>query len=371
MKSKAFRRRSIKPGSAPGILTAAENALATHVQVIGYNKDDIVETPVKTVAEIKGLLDQWAVCWINVDGLADTNLIEELGQLLGLHPLALEDVVNTHQRPKVEDYETNLYIVTRMVTPAKGSGGDDLELEQVSIFLGRNFVLSFQEKPGDCFDPVRERLRKGVGKRIRTQKADYLSYALLDALVDSFFPLLESYGTKLDDMEDAVLMNPTDDTMATIHATKRTLQGLRHVIWPLRDALSAFNSEHDLVHDETRVFIRDCQDHVVQLLDILENYRERAGGLTDLYLTSLSNKLNEVMKVLTIIATIFMPLGFLVGMYGMNFDTSSPWNMPELRQPYGYPVLILVMLGLAFGMMAYFRKLGWLGSPKKKDPPSP
>ncbi|MBU0800615.1 MAG: magnesium/cobalt transporter CorA, partial [Alphaproteobacteria bacterium] len=294
--------------------------------------------------------------------LADTQLIQDMGDLFGLHPLALEDVVNTHQRSKADSYEGNLFIVARMVTPRDGA----LVLEQVSLFLGKNFVLSFQERPGDCFDPVRERIRKG-GRRVRLSQTDYLAYALLDALVDSYFPLLESFGDKLDQLEDQIVDGERADMMTDIHEIKRTLHGLRHVIWPLRDALGAVATDHQLVRDETRIFLRDCQDHVMQQLDILENYRERAAGLTDLYLSVLSLKTNAVMKVLTVIATIFMPLTFLVGVYGMNFNTALPGNMPELNWPYAYPVLWLMMLLLVVGMLYGFRRMGWLGSIKKGE----
>lgn len=357
MKARAFRRKITRPGTPPGTLTARADALRPVVRVMAFGKEDLAEAVVENAADIKPYLKQWPLCWINVDGLADTDLIAALGELLDLHPLALEDVVNTHQRAKVDIYDGNIFVVARMVVPLADG---DMGLEQVSFFLGKNFVLSFQEKPGDCFDPVRERIRKG-GRRLRLSQADYLAYALLDSLVDSYFPLLENYGDRLDALEDRIVDNPPEGMMTDIHESKRTLHGLRHVIWPLRDALGALAADHRLVHDETRVFLRDCQDHVMQQLDILENYRERAASLTELYLSVLSQKTNAVMKVLTIIATIFMPLTFIAGIYGMNFDTDLPGNMPELHWPYAYPVLLGLMLAIVVGMLAAFARMGWMG----------
>lgn len=356
MKSPVFRHKNVVPGMPPGTITPPPGAMKPVVRLMAYDKDELAEVMITSAEEVRPYLKKWPVIWVDVDGLGDAHLIQELGEIFGLHPLALEDVVHTHQRSKVEDYDTNLFMVTRMVNPEK----DGAVLEQMSLFLGKNFVLSFQERPGDCFDPVRDRIRKG-GRRVRLAQPDYLAYALLDALVDSYFPLLETYGDKLDDLEDSVMDTSGGNVvMAQIHDTKRTLYGLRHVIWPLRDALGVLSLDHDLIGDDTRPFLRDCQDHVMQQLDILENYRERAAGLTDLHLSVISMRMNEVMKVLTIIATIFMPLTFIVGVYGMNFDTAQPGNMPELHWPYAYPVLWGIMLALAAGMMWFFHRMGWI-----------
>lgn len=358
MKSTVFHRKPAPPGTPPGTLTAREGAHPPIVRVMAFDKDELVEATVGSVEEIRPFLKRWPVCWVDIDGLADTALIAALGDLFSLHPLALEDVVNTHQRSKVEDYDTNIFMVTRMVTPR----ADVLDLEQVSLFLGRSFVLSFQERPGDCFDPVRERIRKG-GRRLRLSQPDYLAYALLDALVDSYFPLLKTYGDRIDELEDVVMdADFQDNMMASIHETRRTLHGLRHVIWPLRDALGMLQLENDLIRDETRIFIRDCQDHVMQQLDVLENFSERASALTDLHLSVMSMRMNEIMKVLTIIATIFMPLTFIVGVYGMNFD-----NMPELHSPYGYPLLMGIMGLIAAAMMFFFHWMGWISFKRGKD----
>ncbi len=362
MKTKLLSRQGYKPGGAPGTLEAPEGALAPEAQIICYGPENLEEIAFGSVEDIPALLDKWPLVWINVSGLADVNLIEKLGQQFNIHPLALEDVVHIPQRAKVEEFENCLFAVFRMAV----CEGDSHALEQVSLFLGKNFVLTFQERPGDVFEPVRERIRKGR-PRIRMARPDYLVYALMDAVVDGYFPVLELYSDRLDSLEERILNNPTQKMMEEVYRIKRELQLLRHCIWPLREAIGNLTAgEHDLVNSETSVFLRDCQDHVIQVLDILENYRERISGLTDLYLSSISNKMNEVMKVLTIIATIFMPLGFLAGIYGMNFDSSSPYNMPELSSPYGYPILLSVMALVGMGMLLYFRSLGWLGSGRKK-----
>lgn len=362
MKSRILRPRNPALSAPPGTVTPPPGAVTPLIRLMAYDNDQLVEQVIQSADEVRPHLNKWPVLWVDVDGLADAHLIQELGEMFGLHPLALEDVVHTHQRSKVEDYDTNIFMVTRMVNPVeKGE-----KLEQVGLFLGKNFVVSFQERPGDCFDPVRDRIRKG-GRRTRLANADYLAYALLDALVDSYFPLLELYGDTLDELEDGVMEATGGNAIMTqIHETKRMLYGLRHVIWPLRDALSLLSQEHDLISDDTRFFLRDCQDHVMQQLDILENYRERAAGLTDLHLSVISMRMNEVMKVLTIIATVFMPLTFIVGVYGMNFDTSLPGNMPELHWPFAYPALWGVMIVMAAGMMAFFYRMGWISLGKKE-----
>lgn len=362
MKAKLLRKQGYKPGHAPGLLEAPEGAQPSAVSVIAYDSENLHEEEQCSFEDVREVLGRWPLVWVNVSGFADVDLIEQIGDYFDIHPLALEDVVHIPQRAKVEEFDNAIFTVFRMVVP----DDDSFALEQVSLFLGKDFVLTFQERPGDVFEPVRERIRKGR-PRIRMARPDYLVYALMDAVVDGYFPVLESYSDRLDSLEERILDNPTQRMMEEVYKIKRELQMLRHCIWPLREALSSLSAgEHKLFHHETSVFLRDCQDHVVHVLDIVENYRERIFGLTDLYLSSISNKMNEVMKVLTIIATIFMPLGFLAGIYGMNFDTASPYNMPELGFRFAYPILLCVMVLVALGMLAYFRSLGWLGAPKKK-----
>lgn len=359
---KLFSRSPQKPpGSSPGTLVAPEMAAEPVIHIIGYDHERFREIKVDNIEDIKGLIDEEQILWVNIDGLGDAGLLEKLGEIFGLHPLALEDVLNVHHRPKVEEYPNELFIISRMANIRD----NDMDIEQVSLFLGKNFVVSFQERPGDCLEPVRERLRKG-GRRLRYTKADYLAYALLDAIVDGYFPVLEHYNSKLDTLEDIVIDNPDRSIIEEIHEIKRDLQVLRHSIWPLREALNKLASD-DMphIHEETRIYLRDCYDHVIQVVDILETYRERTAGLTDLYLSSLSNKMNEIMKVLTIIATIFIPLGFIAGLYGMNFDPEvSPLNMPELHWYYGYPFALGLMLAISGVLVVYFWRKGWIGAGK-------
>ncbi|MGZ9097848.1 MAG: magnesium/cobalt transporter CorA [Micavibrio sp.] len=354
---KYFHRKRHKPGTDPGTLSPSQSAAPVAIRIIAYDSEKFVEATLKNIEEIKDYYGKWPMVWINIDGLGDIGAIQAIGEIFNLHPLALEDTVNVHQRPKTEDYETNIYAVCRM---ANDTGGGDLDLEQISIFLGKDFVLSFQESPGDCWDPVRDRLRRGAGKRIRTAGADYLAYTLFDAVVDDYFPLLEKFGDKLDELEERVLDNPDRSAMIEIQMAKRYLHTIRHTVWPLRESIGQLMNSEQLVDPSTKVFLRDCQDHVIQVLDIVESYRERVSGLMDIYLSSLSIRMNEVMKVLAVITTIFMPLTFIAGIYGMNFNTDLPFNMPELNMPYGYLVTIGIMALIALVMILYFRKVGWL-----------
>jgi magnesium transporter len=268
-------------------------------------------------------------------------------------------VLHIPQRAKIEDYEHYQFLVFHMPLLDPTTTG---ETEQVTLFLGRSFVLTFQERPeSDMFESVRLRLRQAHSK-LRQSGADYLAYALLDAAIDGFFPLLEELGERLTALEEAVLKHPTPETMEEIYAVRRTFIGLRRVLWPLRQAVQAFgHTDSDLVTASTRLFLRDCYDHVLQVLDVLENYRELVAGLMETYLSSQSHHLNEVMKVLTMISTIFMPLSFIAGIYGMNFKTEvSLWNMPELSWPWGYPLILLVMAAVATVLLVFFHRKGWL-----------
>lgn len=355
---KYYHRKRSKPGTDPGTLSPATVVTPLVMRIIAYDSEKFVEATLKNVEEIKDYYGKWSSVWINIDGLGDVRAIQAIGEIFNLHPLALEDTVNVHQRPKTEDYESNIYVVCRM---ANDTGNGDLDMEQVSIFLGKNFVLSFQEAPGDCWDPIRDRLRRGAGKRIRTAGADYLAYALLDAVVDDFFPLLEKYGDRLDELEGKVLDNPNRAAMIEMQIAKRYLHAIRHMVWPLRESIAQIMINEQLVEPGTKIFLRDCQDHVIQVLDIVESYRERVSGLMDIYLSSLSIRMNEVMKVLAVITTIFMPLSFIAGVYGMNFNPdASRFNMPELNMPYGYVVTLSVMVVIALVMIFYFKKAGWL-----------
>ncbi|MDB5491031.1 MAG: corA [Micavibrio sp.] len=355
-RSKHYRRKFV-PGTPPGTLTADHDASPTNIQIMAYGPDSFTEAVLTSVDEIRDYLGKWPNLWINVDGLSNVPAISAIGQMFNLHPLALEDTLNLHQRPKMEDYGDHLFAVCQMVN---NSDCSELDFEQVSIFMGKGFVISFQERAGDCWNPIRERIRRGAGKRLRLTGSDYLLYALLDSTIDNFFPAMENFGDHLDSLEDMALGKPGKEVMAQIQNTKRTLYGIRRAVWPLREALTQIAAHEDLMTAETRVFMRDCQDHIIQLLDIIESYRERSSGLVDIYLSSLSNRMNEVMKVLAIITTIFMPLTFIAGIYGMNFE-----NMPELHAKNGYYIIMSAMGVIAVLMIIAFRRIGWLGSIEK------
>ena len=365
----SIHRRSL-PGAPPGTLIPSAGALAPEIDLLTYTEDRCSEQKNVGIEEIRAAHGQEGVTWVNIVGLGEAEALVQTASLFGLHHLALEDVLNVHQRPKLEEFDDHFFIVVRMIA-APGS----METEQVSIFLGEDFVLSIQEKPGDCFDAVRERVRKGRGI-IRTRKADYLCYALIDSVVDAYFPTLETLGESLEQLEDAVVGNANARSIESIHDMKRSLLALRRSIWPHRELLNTLaRGDHELISRDSQPYFRDCYDHTIQLIDIVETFREISSGLVDVYISSVSAKLNEIMKVLTIIATVFMPLGFLASLYGMNFDrTASAWNMPELGWRYGYPLSLGLMTACALGMVVYFWRKGWLDGRsrlrRRKDPGS-
>ncbi|HUS97863.1 MAG TPA: magnesium/cobalt transporter CorA [Hyphomicrobiaceae bacterium] len=348
--------RRAKPGAMPGQVTPAADAAKPTVSVFAYGTDKVVELPSAELDDIKALRSKHKVIWIDVSATGDAALILALGEMFGLHRLALEDVVNTHQRPKAENYDDHTFLIARMLNLASPAG-----TEQVAFFLGQDFLLTFQSIPGDCFEPVRQRIRNGRG-RIRSASADYLCYALIDTIVDSYFPELERVGEVLEELEDAVVSNPDRAHVEALHDIKRELLMLRRSVWPHREMLNTLvRDDHALITRDTQVFLRDCYDHTIQLMDIVETYREIATGLMDLYISSVSTKLNEIMKVLTIIATIFMPLTFISGLYGMNFDrTASAWNMPELGWKFGYLFALGLMIFSTAGLLWYFYRNGWM-----------
>lgn len=351
----AFRRRS-PVGAAPGTLISDPEASPPTIRAIGFGPDGLEEVEVETGEDVARLRGRWPVLWIDVVGVGHAESIRTLGDVFGLHPLALEDVVNVHQRPKVEEYPDHLFAVTRSATLE-----ERVDTEQISLFVGRDWVVTFQERAGDAWEPVRDRLRTGRG-RIRGSGAGYLFYALLDAVVDGYYPLLEEFGTRLELLEEAVIDEPREELVGVMHAARRDALALRQAMWPMREAMGQlYRDESDFVDDDTRVYLRDAYDHTIQVLDLLENYREMASSLLEVYLSSVSHRMNEVMKVLTIIATIFIPLTFIAGIYGMNFDPSaSPLNMPELGWYWGYPAVWAVMILIVLGLVWFFRRKGWL-----------
>ena len=361
---KRLSRSRAPAGAAPGTFRIDPKAPRPTIELIAYGPDDITEKEVQGLDELQELISRWPVVWINVYGLGDRGMIDRFQKMFDLHPLAVADVVNVTQRAKVELYGEQLFIVTRMATVDQHA----LQTEQLSMFLGQGFVLTFQEHVGDCLKPVRERLRSEVG-RLRQAGADYLAYSLLDAVIDAYFPLLEQYGEWLEELEGRVITRPDENSVHQIRGAKRDLLTLRRALWPQRDAVNMLLRDPlPVVTEDTRLYLRDCYDHIIQLMDIIEAHRDLASGLQDIYLSSVSNRMNEVMKVLTIVATIFIPLTFIAGVYGMNFDPgSSPWNMPELRWFFGYPLVLIAMAATAGTMLVYFRRKGWLGGGRHRE----
>lgn len=371
MSGKAKRRwknlttaHSKPSGEVMGTMVLDPGAHRPIIDVMAYGPDVLVEKRVSQPRELREFMGKYPVLWVNVDGLGDGRIIYEVGHMFGLHQLIIEDVVHHHQRAKVEEYGEHTFVVVRMVDYT-----DRLGTEQVSLFLGKGFVLTFQERPGrDSIDPVRDRLRRGTG-RIRSSDAGYLVYALIDAVVDGFFPVLDRYSDRMEALETHLIENPTADNVSEIHEIKTELLVLRRALWPHREALNhLLRDPNPLFSEDTRIFLRDVYDHTVQLIDLVETYRELCADLRDLQLSSASHRMNEIMKVLTIISTIFIPLTFIAGVYGMNFKhESSPWNMPELDWFYGYPASLCIMAITTVCMIIFFRNKGWLGGGKKSS----
>jgi magnesium transporter len=357
VKSRGRRRRRHPPGTSPGTVTVDPQASRPEVDVIGYGPDGFVEQKQIGLDQVRQLAGKNPITWVNVDGLGDAALLNGLAERFQLHPLAMEDAVNVGQRPKFDDYETHAFVAVRMprmeATP---------HTEQLSLFLGKDFVVTLQEVPGDCLEPVRARLRQG-GTRIRVSGPDYLAYALIDTVIDAYFPVLEGYGERLLEFEQQLLEGGAQPDVKALHDIRRDLLVLRGSVRPLRDMVSALRrSETGLVAQKTQIYLRDSYDHASELVDLLEDQRDMVNGLMDLYLANLNSRLNEVIKVLTMIATVFIPLTFIVGIYGMNFNTAvSRWNMPELNWRLGYPFSWALMIAVVAAMLIYFRRKGWLG----------
>jgi magnesium transporter len=343
-------------GVAPGTLMHIGRALAGPVRLETHHfgsMEPLERTIVTDVSQAAAQAGGAGILWLDVSGLHDTETIAEIGTAFGLHPLLLEDVVNTHQRPKAEVYGEHLFLVLRVLRGTAQSAA--VEAEQLSVVLGRNFVITFQEREQDTFDPVRNRLRD-PSSRLRQRGADFLAHALVDTVVDAYFAVLERLGDRLEELENEVMASPESETLGAVYAVRRTLSEVRRAVWPLRDAMAGLGrGDADLIRDETLPYLRDVHDHVIRVIETVETYRDTASTLLELYMSSVSQRLNEVMRVLTIIATLFIPLSFLVGVYGMNFP-----NMPELGWRWGYAAIWVVMGLVAGGMLLFFRRRGWL-----------
>ncbi len=354
-----FRKKHPKAGARPGTLVISHASPPPVIRVMEYTPESVKEHEIDDVESLRRFLQADAKVWIDVQGFGDEKVIRAIGELFGLHPLALEDVVNVPQRPKAEAYDKHLLWITRMATMVDHG---TLQTEQVSMVLGANYLLTFQEMYGDVLDPVRERIRVGKGRPIRNSGHDYLAYAVIDAIIDGYYPILETFGETMEEFENEIVDNPDSSLLQKIHHIKREMLALRRAVWPQREALNKLiRDECEFVTENVRTYLRDVYDHCIQIIDVVETYRELAGGLMDVYLSSIGNRQNEVMKVLTIMASIFIPLTFLAGIYGMNFD-----NMPELHSAWGYPMLLTIMFAVGVGMTFYFKRKGWLGGQRSR-----
>lgn len=346
--SKHSKKHGLPPGSL--IYTGNHRDLKPEITLFHYDNNNFTESEIKK--QDIDTLSFSSVSWLNVNGLEDISLIENIGKRFSLHPLVMEDILSINQRPKVEFYEHYIFIVLKMIYYCEDNS---ITSEQVSIILTQDCVISFQEKPGDVFDPIRERIRMAKGM-IRRKDSDYLCYSLIDAITDNYFSVMEGIGEYLEALEEIIIRNPTKNSMSKIHHTKRQLSQLRKSVWPLREVCSNIEkSESILIKRESKPYFRDVYDHSIQIMDTVESQRELLSGLLDIYLSSLSNRMNEVMKVLTIIATIFIPLTFITGVYGMNFHF-----MPELGYKWAYPASLGLMIIIGVGMVIYFKRKKWL-----------
>ncbi|MCX5753909.1 MAG: magnesium/cobalt transporter CorA [Candidatus Krumholzibacteria bacterium] len=344
-----------QPGLAPGTLVhiGEKKVEDVRITVMDFDGEGFREKIVESVDECFAYRDKPTTTWINVDGVHDVRVVEKLGACYGIHPIVLEDVVNTVQRPKMLDFGDYIFLSLKMLY-FEGSR-DRVKVEQVSLILGLNFVISFQEDVGDVFDPVRDRIRKGTGK-LRRAGADFLAYSLIDSIVDGYFTVFEWLGERIEEIQERLIVDPTAENLQTIHHLKSEMIELRKAVWPLREVIANLERvESPLVRKDTLIFLRNVYGHTIEIIETIESFRDLMAGMIDIYLSSLSMKLNEVMKVLTIIATIFIPLTFVVGIYGMNFD-----YMPECRWHFGYPMVMLVVLTVGVSMLVYFRKKKWL-----------
>ena len=351
-----LKNRSKKSGLPPGSLIhiGEKKAGKAKITILDYDESNFLQKDAESINECFPFKEKPTVTWINVDSIHQIEILEKLGECYGLHPLVLEDILNTDQRPKMENYTDYLYIVLKMLYYKGNRKG--ITSEQISLIVGQNFVISFQEGiEGDVFGQVRERIKDNKS-RIRKMGADYLAYSLIDAIVDNYFGILERLGDDIELLEEKLVASQTAQTLQEIHLLKREMIFLRRAIWPLREVISNIErSESPLIKDSTRIYLRDVYDHTVQVIEAAETFREMVSGMLDIYLTSMSNRMNAVMKVLTIIATIFMPLTFIAGIYGMNFK-----YMPELEWRLGYPAVWLIMLGIGISMLIYFKRKKWM-----------
>jgi len=352
---KLIKRSSKKAGMSPGslIYTGDQKVSKVSMSLINYDQNQVLQHTCDTIEDVFANLHESGVSWLNITGLHDIEIIQKIGEHFNIHALNLEDILNTEQRPKCEIYDDYIYIVMKMISfnPER----KDIDIEQISILLGENYVISFQEREGDDFDPIRKRLQNARGRH-RRYGADYLLYALMDVIIDNYYVILEQIGTEIEELDEKILVEPDKDRMSEIQKFKREILLIRKSIWPLRETVNELQAEDtDLISESISPYLRDLYDHTIQVVETVEIFREMTANIMDLYLSNLSNRMNEVMKVLTIIATIFIPLTFIAGIYGMNFS-----NMPELNWTYGYHLIWGIMLAVGAILIMYFRKKKWL-----------
>jgi magnesium transporter len=350
---KALRRVGLPPGSLVHI--GEKRTEKVKITVMRYGNDHFEEKVVNSIEECFPIKGAPGVTWVNIDGLHQVDIVEKTGVHLGIHPLTMEDILNTGERTKIEETDAYIFVIMKMLYHAK-TENEVIIAEQISLILGPNYVVTFQETVGDVFDPIRERLRNAKG-RIRKTGSDYLAFALIDAIVDNYFVILESIGERMEVLEEAVVEVPSRETLSSVHRLRRELLFLRKVIWPLREVINCLErSESDLVKETTQVYLRDVYDHAIQVIENVETYRDMFSSMLEVYVTSISNRMNEIMKVLTIIATIFIPLTFVTGVFGMNFR----FHIPPLDWDLGWLVVMLMNLGVALTMLGFFKKKKWI-----------
>lgn len=358
MNNRFFSKRHTKVGARPGTLVIPKEAPAPNITSIHYSETTHRSDVVESVEQLTEAFNEKEFTWVDVQGFGDRSVMRKLGELFSLHPLLLEDVVNVPQRPKTEAYADQLLVVIRMVRlhSDTDSSGPDYEMEQVSMVIAKNYLITFQEKHGDILDPVRKRLAANKGL-IRKRGPDYLAYVVADTIVDAYYPVLESVGDRLESLESDVIDNPSPAVLGELNRLKNELINLRRSIWPQREAINELvRGDHNLITEEVSVFLRDTYDHCIQTSEVAEMYREMSTGLMNTYLSSIANRTNDVMKVLTIVSSIFVPLTFMAGIYGMNFE-----HMPELHYKYSYAILCIAMVAVAIGMLIFFWRKGWIG----------
>ncbi len=344
-------QKAAVPGTIGYVGKKREDPIILHL--LDYDQENLTERDIKTIKDSLPFKEGPTVTWLNISGVYNTKIIEDVGKYFNIHPLALEDIANTTQRPKVEEYDDYIFIIFKMAY--FNQKAQDIVIEQISLIIGKDYVISFQEKQGDVLEPLRNRIRSSKGK-IRRLGSDYLTYGIIDAIIDHYFTVLEQIGEQIETLEDRLITRPDQSTLNTIYKLKQELVFLRKSIWPTREVVSALQrAEHKLIDESISVYFRDVYDHTVQVVETVETFRDMASGMLDLYLSTVSNKMNEVMKVLTIFAAIFIPLTFIAGVYGMNFEF-----MPELGWRWAYLVWWGIIIIVIVGMIVYFKKKKWL-----------